>query len=75
MQQLPLPITELIHQAATLASTMPCQPLETVFQDQIDLAKLCAIQICTGGYISPIPPMDAIAPLQFNFAFHFSLVY
>ena len=28
----------------------------------------------TKGYISPIPLKDAIAPLQLNFAFHFSLV-
>ena len=34
----------------------------------------CAVQICTDGYISPISPKDAIAPLQFNFAFYFSVV-
>ena len=50
------------------------QSSATVFQDQIDLVKLCAVQICTEGYISPISPKDAIAPLQFNFAFHFSSV-
>ena len=56
------------------ASAIPCQSSATVFQDQIGLDKLCAVQICTRSYISPIPPTDAIAPLQFNFTFHFSLV-
>ena len=42
-------------------------------KSQIDLAKHSAVQICTGGYISPIASPIAISPLQFISAFHFSL--
>ena len=60
MTTAPSSITKLIYQTATSTSAIPCQSSATVFQDRIGLAKLCAVQICTRGYISPISPKEAL---------------